>query len=380
MKKDKSVIYGAIAGFLLFAILIGFRACKSVAKLPKPGKNEYGFKSVFVDDDYDEEDKLGNFPAMKEAMLALEPKILGNDLEIEQITYSKFSLRGTYYLGGDDKIIINFTQDKDTNEYKWHSVECEVFENNEKYLKVAEAMCAFADISDEETKLIKELKEEDHKDEVQTMKYYINYDEGEKEVFDSSTIQVETQTYEEFLEAQENVKKLKCQELSISDNPAESERSTTIYAVKREERRPKADGEDIDISGYGLSLFIPNGFTANEYNGMLYVWEYYTGSYVGSYPDGVDVTIKINGFDEGKDFDTYVRNDSRPAKSTGVTPFVTKEINGHTWYTCNNGTIYYYGAEFMGNAYEIETKNGKTYNGITLQNTLDMMEKTLFFE
>ena len=59
---------------------------------------------------------------------------------------------------------------------------------------------------------------------------------------------------------------------------------------------------------------------------------------------------------------------------------LVKNLNGHDWYTCNNGKIYYYGAEFMGNTYEIEVRDGKTYNGITLQTALEMLEKTLFFE
>ena len=117
-----------------------------------------------------------------------------------------------------------------------------------------------------------------------------------------------------------------------------------------------------------------------RYNGTLYKWEFYTGNFVGTYPEGIDLMLKVSGLREGKYADTYFINDSRPAKSNGVSPFEIKEINGAKWYTCNNGTIYYYGAEFMGNIYEIEIKNGKVINGITLESVTNMLEKTLFFE
>lgn len=364
--KDKSVIFGAIAGFLIIASFIGYRFYKTQSKIPKPGKNEYGFKSAFTDE-YDEEDQLRNYPTIKEKMLELEPKILETGLEIDGIKFSMFGVKGLYYLGNtpdaQDLITIEFNKDQDSDEYKFYAVSAKIFDDS-KYEQAKKAICSFAGLSEDEVKLVDEITTEDG---IQTMEYYIDYSEtdGQEKKYDGPDIKMIDVKYKT---------------LKISDNPAENEMQTNLYAVKREERRPKADGEDIDLSSYGLSLFIPNGFTANEYNGLLYVWDYYTGSYVGNAPDGVDVNIKINGLEEGKDFDTYVRNDSRPAKSTGVTPFVTKEINGHTWYTCNNGTIYYYGAEFNGNAYEIEVRNGKTYNGITLQSTLDMIEKTLFFE
>jgi len=220
---------------------------------------------------------------------------------------------------------------------------------------------AYAEISDEETKLIDSITE----DGIQTMKYQITLDEGKKMMYDYSGNSSEGKEY-----AYKN--------LRIYDDPAEDEKETTLYSVKRAERKPTADGKNIDE--YGLSFYVPNALKANSYNGMLYTWEFYTGEYVGSYPDGIDVMLKVSGLSEGKDADTYIRNDSRPAKSSGVTPFETKEINGHTWYTCNNGTIYYYGAEFNGNMYEFEIKNGKEYDGVTLQTVTDMLEQTLFFE
>ena len=382
-KKDKTMLYAVVAGLVLL-ILLGFlgvgRSGSGSIKAPKPGKNEYGFKSVFVDDTR-EEGKLKNFPQAKEKMLLAEKKILDNGLKIRRAVFSEFGMKGVFYLGTDenayDSIVLDFGREDENSEWELFTATAKVFDDS-IYDKVKKAMCEFEELSDEETALVNEIETTYKEDDIQTMKYYIDYAERTEKVapnLDSSKYK----DYEQYQkELEEKTKEVPYKELTFSKNEVEKEVSTTLYQAKRQENRPKADG--IDFDNYGLACYIPKEFTSNPYNGMLYTWDYYTGDYVGMYPDGIDVNIKINGLKEGTTFDDYVRNDSRPAKSSGVTPFEIKKINGHDWYTCNNGRIYYYGAEFMGNTYEIEIKDGKTYHGITLQNTMEMLEKTLFFE
>lgn len=360
VRSNKKLQYGLIAA-LIIIILFALGAGKKGG--PRPGKNEYGFKSTFSDD-YSEEGKLKNFPIAKEEMLKAEEKILDSGLKVRKAAFSQFGMKGTFYLGKDeeayDSIILEFGKKEDSEDWELFSITAKIFDDN-MYNQAKKALCAFAGLSDEEAKLVDEVGTTYKEDGIQTMKYYIDYAERNEDG-----------------DRTENSEEVKYKELTFSKEEVDEEIKTTLAQVKRQQNRPKADGEDFDQ--YGLALYIPNGFTANPYNGMLYVWDYYTGSYVGNYPDGIDINIKINGLKEGKTFDEYVRNDSRPAKSAGVTPFEVKNLNGHDWYTCNNGKIYYYGAEFMGNTYEIEVRDGKTYNGITLQTALEMLEKTLFFE
>ncbi len=81
-----------------------------------------------------------------------------------------------------------------------------------------------------------------------------------------------------------------------------------------------------------------------------------------------------------KDFQTFLANDSVAARTRGVSPLVTKKINGYTWYTCSNSRFYYYAAEFAGRAYEIEIYYASDADGVTLEDTRSLLEKTLFFE
>lgn len=367
----KSIFKIAILAIIIGGVILICTGCTNKIE-QKVASNPYGFNAEYSESNK-EEYKLKNYPEVKDKMLELEKKIEENNLKIRKINFDNWGLVGYFFLGEDessnDYIKLDIDQDKDTKEYKVYSVQFKVFDDS-NYENAKKSIVSFAKISEEEAKLVDEIKKEDP---IQTMEYYIEYSEGTETISKRSD-----KIASEGDNQSETSEKASYKQLEILNHPAEDERQTKLYAVKREERKPKADGENVDE--YGLSFFIPNGLTPNKYNGTLYTWEYYTGQYVGSYPDGIDITLKISGLREGKDVDTYIRNDSRPARSQGVSPFEIKEINGAKWYTCNNGTIYYYGAEFMGNIYEIEIRNGKVINGVTLEVVMNLLEKTLFFE
>ena len=369
--KDKKIIYGAVAAIVIIVLLVIIVVVTSKGS----SKNPYGFKSEYTESTL-EENQLRNFPEVKDKMLELEECILNSGLTIEKIEFNDYSTSGVYYLGktevAQDYIVLDM--DKDSEEYKIYSLETKIFDDS-KYDGARDAIVKFLEISDDESKIISEMTTEDN--EVQTMEYIIYYYEREEEVHPDMG-EIKAESYEEFEEEYSKVKKAPYKMLEVINHPAEDERQTNLYAVKREERKPKADGQNIDE--YGISFYIPSALKANPYNGTFYTYEFYTGDYVGYSPEGVTVSLYMKKLDDDKDLDSYVRNDSRPAKSTGVTPFETKEINGKTWYTCNNGKIYYYAAEFFGNVYEIEVADGKVIDGVTLDDTLKMIEATLFFE
>ena len=365
----------ALVSIILGSIVLSCTGCEFNAENKEENKqanNPYGFTSEYSENTV-EKYQLKNFPEVKDQMLELEKKIQENNLKIRNIKFDGWGIAGYFWLGEDensnDYIKLDMDQDKDTNEYKLYTISFKLFDDS-KYESAKKTIVSFAKISEEEAKLVDKITKDDP---IQTMEYFIEYSEGTETISKRSD-----KIVAEGDSQGETSTKASYKELEILNHPAEDERKTNLYAVKREERKPKADGQNVDE--YGLSFYIPNGLTANKYNGTLYTWEYYTGNIVGMYPEGIDIMLKVSGLREGKDADTYFRNDSRPAKSNGVSPFEIKEINGAKWYTCNNGTIYYYGAEFMGNIYEIEIKNGKVINGITLENVMNMIEKTLFFE
>lgn len=370
MKNKKLLLGIGIVIIVIVAITIGI-----VILIPKnistnepleEKKNPYGFISEYSESS-NEEYQLKNYPEIKDKMLELEKIILENNLKIKKIKFDNYGLTSFFYLGDSDNsndyIKLDIDKDSQTGEYKFYSLETRIFDDT-KYEASKKAIVSFAKLSEDEAKIVDNITKEDS---VQTMIYSISYSEGTEKVYTNNI-------KEEVAKAEE----LPYKKLEIKNYPAKDERQTTLYSVKREERKPKAEGINIDV--YGLSFYVPKELKANTYNGTFYVWEYYTGNYVGSYPNGIDVTLRVNGLSEGKDIDTYIRNDSRPARSSNVTPFEIKEINGAKWYTCNNGTIYYYGAEFMGNVYQIEVKNGKVIDGVTLESVMNMIEKTLFFE
>lgn len=136
---------------------------------------------------------------------------------------------------------------------------------------------------------------------------------------------------------------------------------------------PSAGGEERTV--YNLHFEVPEGTVNNPYSGMLGVWEYYTTDYG---QPGMDLTVVVSDLGE-RTAKEYVENDSRPAHSTGVTPFKEEKINGCTWYSCNNGEIYYFAAENGGYIFEIEVKSVGNDPLNLRDTTINMLRMTLKF-
>ncbi len=137
---------------------------------------------------------------------------------------------------------------------------------------------------------------------------------------------------------------------------------------------PSAGGEETNV--YDLWFEVPEGTVKNPYSGLLGVWEFYTDD-LGQ--PGVDINIQVSGLGD-KTVGQYVSEDSKPAKSQGVTPFVEETINGRTWYTCNNGTIYYFASGYDGYIYEIEVKSVAGDPKNLRDTAISMLRMTLVFD
>lgn len=139
--------------------------------------------------------------------------------------------------------------------------------------------------------------------------------------------------------------------------------------------RPTADGQA--VQAYDLSFYVPSDLTPNEYNGMLGVYEFYTGEFVGSAPSGLDISLSVS--DESNadgDLVAYAKKCSETrSKLTAEPESVT--FNGGTWLRISgDGKADYY-AIYNTGLYEIYTARG----GDTQENydaAVSMMEDTLF--
>ena len=345
-------------------------------------KNAYGFTSTYEEPDK-EEQQLKNFPGIKEALLALEKTLTANGVSIEKIAFDgRNTPAAAVWLGitedgeysARNYISLSYLTDKDSGAVTLYEMESKLFDAS-KDAAVRKAMLAAMDFTDIEKTLAAAITGDE---EVQTMEYYICCYNG-KESLHPNMDKVKTNSYEEYEKIYNQTKDLAYCKFEIINNPADNERQTSLYKYNREQRKPQAEGKNIDE--YNLSFNIPAAMKTNPYSGMLAVWEYYTGEYDGisGYANGIDLGMMATTLN-GKDLQTYITTDSRPAHSQGVTPFVAKEINGYTWYTCNNGRYYYYAAEFAGRVYEIEVRYTSVIDGVTLEDTLSLLEKTLFFE
>ncbi len=140
--------------------------------------------------------------------------------------------------------------------------------------------------------------------------------------------------------------------------------------------RPSADGQE--VLAYDVSFYLPSDITANEWNGMLGVYDFYTGEYSGSHPSGMDFTLTVS--DESNadgDLNAYARDASLKISGADAEPEEV-DFNGTTWlrFTVNEGAVNYY-TIFNGALYEITTMRG----GDTQENfdaARAMLEETLF--
>ena len=146
---------------------------------------------------------------------------------------------------------------------------------------------------------------------------------------------------------------------------------------KKEEKivKPTADKKKKNVKG--LNFYIPAGFNENPYNGMMGVYDYYTGNVTLSELN-VGVVVTWNGNYEDSSAKDYIENKSNTAKSIHLTNVTTEKINGYEWYVFSNENNYYYAAEYDENLYEVTVEKRNDPQNL-FQTTNEMVKKTLFF-
>ena len=167
--------------------------------------------------------------------------------------------------------------------------------------------------------------------------------------------------------------------------PEETGSETSEKEIETEKKtgsvssRPEADG--LEVKAYDITFYLPKELTANEWNGMLGVYDYYTGEYVGSAPTGLDITLVVSG-ESAADGDLPSFAQREIYKNFGIKDVFpeSSEFNGKEWlkYRADDGRIYYC-AIFNEGVYEIVAKPGGEETA-KFEKTVEMMEKTLYFE
>ena len=139
--------------------------------------------------------------------------------------------------------------------------------------------------------------------------------------------------------------------------------------------RPVADGEA--FTAKELDFYLPEEFGKSPTNGMLGVYEFYTGELKNAGPTGIDVMILVDLMDEDFVLEDYLQNESLASKNE-VT-LKKKTFNDVEWYVGQLDTTYYYYATFHGYHYDIEIRKIDDPNNL-YDSAVKMFEKTLFFE
>ena len=129
----------------------------------------------------------------------------------------------------------------------------------------------------------------------------------------------------------------------------------------------------------GLSLYIPEGFTDNTYNGGLGVGDFYTGVRTGAELNvNVIVTWSGNYTEKNISAKEYIEKKSVPAMAINLTSVTEEKINGRTWYVFSNDKAYYYAAEFGENIYEVKVTKNQDPTG-QFEKTNELVKSTLYF-
>ena len=114
------------------------------------------------------------------------------------------------------------------------------------------------------------------------------------------------------------------------------------------------------VEAYDISFCAPESLTANDWNGIPGVYDFYTGDYSGGgRPTGMDINLSAMA-ESNTDGDllAYAREASKNASGAGVEPEEV-DLNGFTWlrFTVDAGQVNYY-AVFNEGLYEIVTAHG----------------------
>ena len=166
--------------------------------------------------------------------------------------------------------------------------------------------------------------------------------------------------------------------LDSTAEPSTSEEPETL-SEEAPGKPSEPDGSSLHQS-YDLQYSLPDWMLAMKYNGMLGVYEFYTGDFNGS-PTGLDFAVEVYSDSElkGESLETYVLTRSR-AKAAGLTAIERVTYNGFEWLRLTDGvSAAYYYAVFNEGLYCLLALQGNdtAENYLTARN---MLEQTLYFE
>lgn len=151
----------------------------------------------------------------------------------------------------------------------------------------------------------------------------------------------------------------------------------TVDPASKEEKSNRPVAKGIAFETKELEFYLPEGFLKSPTNGMLGVFEFYTGEWKDAGPTGIDCMILLDSIDESFSIEDYVQT-SAPALAEGIS-LEKKTINDSTWYVGESEKVHYYYASFRGHKYEVKiTLNGEDND--LYDQTIQMFEKTMYFE
>ena len=142
-----------------------------------------------------------------------------------------------------------------------------------------------------------------------------------------------------------------------------------------EPKRPTAT-EGLPFSALELEFYLPSSFLKSPNNGMLGVYEFYTGDLKDAGPTGIDVMILVKEIDKSFKTDEFINKDSMSVKDNVELKKVN--INDYEWYKGKKNNKYYYCSTFRGHVYDIIIKENEDSD--IYKDTIRMFENTLFFE
>ena len=145
---------------------------------------------------------------------------------------------------------------------------------------------------------------------------------------------------------------------------------------EKKEARPTVS-EGRALSANELEFFLPEELNKSPYNGMLGVYEFYTGELKDAGPTGMDIIIVVHSVDDDFDVEKYANKESSGAMDGAK--FKKKNINNHEWYVGEKNRSHYYVSSFHGNRYDISIWENDDPNKV-YDDAVIMFEKTLFFE
>jgi hypothetical protein len=163
----------------------------------------------------------------------------------------------------------------------------------------------------------------------------------------------------------------------ITEAPAdETEAEETDAPTAESVSRPTAEGGQL-VKAYDVTLYLPEFLTANEWNGMLGVYDYYTGENTTGTPTGMDITLSATAESNADgDLQSYARATSEQKYRLTAEP-KTETFNGISWLVLQaDGKKDYY-AIFNEGLYEIHTVQGGE-SAEAYAAALNMLEETLF--